>query len=513
MENNQYSYINRRFYASIFCALFSTLLFAFEGDIVSHLNFKKLPALNNLPTDEIQKVYQDKDGFIWLASRYGFYQYDGYEATLYKSNLYAPGLLTNNNILCLVDDYKHNLWIGTQEGLNILNKKTGEIRKILAPEIPNNVVSCLLVTRDHSVWLGTDSGLCKYIAEKDSFVVYHREQTDGVLDYTAIKSLFEDSEGDLWIGTWSSGLYRYVPSTGKFYAYPQLNERNSAHVIYEDTNKNIWVGSWNCGLFKLNNPKDLQRVSYVNYRHKLGDNISLSDDIVYDISEDLNTNTLWVGTRSGLSIMSNDTPGHFINYKSRGSSHYISCDEINSIIRDNSGMMWLGSIGGGVLNADTHQSMFTFHSLNFADDDIPTTSVRSLFTDSDNNIWMGIGTYGLACLEYATGKLKSHSQMPEFTGMTIPTVFSVVQRKGSGEIWFGTYDGGIFAYHKGQRVRNLTPENCKFLGSSCVSALYEDKYANCWVGTRGSLGVQLADGNSFLFENMSFVDGLSLIHI
>lgn len=86
-------------------------------------------------------------------------------------------------------------------------------------------------------------------------------------------------------------------------------------------------------------------------------------------------------------------------------------------------MMWLGSIGGGVLNADTHQSMFTFHSLNFADDDIPTTSVRSLFTDSDNNIWMGIGTYGLACLEYATGKLKSHSQMPEFTGMTIPTVF------------------------------------------------------------------------------------------
>ena len=173
-------------------------------------------------------------------------------------------------------------------------------------------------------------------------------------------------------------------------------------------------------------------------------------------------------------------------------------------------MMWLGSIGGGVLNADTHQSMFTFHSLNFADDDIPTTSVRSLFTDSDNNIWMGIGTYGLACLEYATGKLKSHSQMPEFTGMTIPTVFSVVQRKGSGEIWFGTYDGGIFAYHKGQRVRNLTPENCKFLGSSCVSALYEDKYANCWVGTRGSLGVQLADGNSFLFENMSFVDGAQL---
>ena len=88
MENNQYSYINRRFYASIFCALFSTLLFAFEGDIVSHLNFKKLPALNNLPTDEIQKVYQDKDGFIWLASRYGFYQYDGYINQIFTPPVY-----------------------------------------------------------------------------------------------------------------------------------------------------------------------------------------------------------------------------------------------------------------------------------------------------------------------------------------------------------------------------------------------------------------------------------------
>ena len=65
-----------------------------------------------------------------------------------------------------MDDYKHNLWIGTQEGLNILNKKTGEIRKILAPEIPNNVVSCLLVTRDHSVWLGTDSGCANILPKK-----------------------------------------------------------------------------------------------------------------------------------------------------------------------------------------------------------------------------------------------------------------------------------------------------------------------------------------------------------
>ncbi|MEY8685538.1 two-component regulator propeller domain-containing protein [Bacteroides sp. AN502(2024)] len=507
MKNKRYvELIIKNLILLVFSIQFSASLFASEDYLVTNLKFRQFPALNNLQSDEIQKIYQDKDGFIWLASRYGFYQYDGYETVLYKSNLYTPGLLTNNNILCLADDYEHNLWIGTQEGLNILNKKTGAIKKILSPTIPNNVISCLLVMRDHSVWLGTDSGLCKYDAKEDSFVVYNRELTGGVLDNTAIKSLLEDSEGDLWIGTWSSGLYRYVPSTGKFYAYPAINERNSAHVIYEDTNKNIWVGSWSCGLFRLDNPKNLKMVSYVNYRHKAGDDTSLSDDIVYDISEDLNTGTLWIGTRSGLSIMDKDASGRFINYKSSGSSHYIFCDEINTVLRDKTGMMWLGSIGGGVLAADTSQPMFASHCLDFADNDIPVTSVRALFTDSERNIWMGIGTYGLACLEAETDKLKSHSQIPEFAGMTIPTVYSVMQRRNGGEIWFGTYDGGIFIYRKGQKVKNLKVDNCTFLGNSCVSALYEDKHGNCWVGTRGSLGVLLANGKSFLFGPMTFAD-------
>ena len=484
------------------------LLFAIQDNLVTNLNFRHPSALRNLPTDEIQKVYQDKDGFIWLATRYGFFQYDGYQSTLFKSNLYTPGLLSNNNVTCLADDDDHNLWIGTQEGVNVLNKKTGEITKYLNPTITHDVISSLLVTSDHSVWIGTDGGLCRYIPGKNSFVMYDSENTGGVLRNTSIKSLFEDSEGDLWIGTWASGLYRYSPITGKFYAYPRLNERNSAHVIYEDSNKNIWVGSWAGGLIRLVHPKDLTRISYISYRHQAGDHTSLSDDIVYDINEDLNTQTLWVGTRSGLSIISTNTPEGFINYKSKGSPYHIPCDEINSIMRDKSGTMWIGSIGGGVLMIDTHQPMFALHNLNLADSEIPTTAVRSLFADPEGNLWMGIGTYGLACQEYVTGKLVSHSQMPEFSGMTVPTVYSVVYRKLTGEIWFGTYDGGIFVYKKGQKVKNLTPDNSKFIGnSSCVSALYEDKEGNCWVGTRGELGVQLANGEGMMLKAMKFQDG------
>lgn len=192
--------------------LFNFTLLSATEEVIYNLKFKQLSAPHSLPTNEVQKVYQDRDGFIWFATRNGLCQYNGYETTLYKSNLYSPDLLTTNSITCLVDDNNNNLWIGTSEGLNVMDKRTGEIKKYKAPSISNNVVSALCVTRDNTLWVGTDNGLCRYVPEKDTFVVCGDEFGDGRLRYVTIKSLLEDSDGDLWIGTWAQGLFRYSPT-------------------------------------------------------------------------------------------------------------------------------------------------------------------------------------------------------------------------------------------------------------------------------------------------------------
>lgn len=505
------SLYNLLFFWVLFLAFVPVLLSAAENEVIHHLRFKQLSASHFLPTNEVQKVYQDKEGFIWIATRNGLCRYNGYETTLYKSNLYSPDLLTNNNISCLADDNNGRLWIGTAEGLNALDKRTGQIKKYKFPAIPANVVSALCVTRDNILWVGTDYGLCYYVAEKDSFIVCGKEFGGGSLQNATIKSLTEDSDGDLWIGTWAQGLFRYSPSVGKLEVYPQINERNSAHVIYEDSNKDIWVGSWEYGLFKLQHPKDMSQVSYRCYMHDNKDATSLSDNIVYDISEDINTHTLWVGTRRGLSILKLDEPDTFVNYQSGKSDYLLPSDEINSILRDSQNNMWLGAIGGGVLMADTRQPFFTSHTLYFGNEDIPVTSVRRIFADTDRNLWIGVGTYGLACKEYATGELKMYTHLPEFSEVSsLPSLFAVTQRKKSGEIWFGMYDGGIYVYKKGEKVRHLFPENCDFLASYCVSALYEDREGNCWVGTRGGLGVSLADGTGYRFHKMKVSDSLTI---
>lgn len=504
------NFFGRLAFSVLFLVFMPNLLFAVEEDIIYHLKFKQLSAPHFLPTNEVQKVYQDKEGFLWFATRNGFCRYNGYETTIYKSNLYSPELLTNNNITCLTDDNNYCLWIGTAEGLNVLDKRTGKIKKYFAPDLSNNTISSLCLTRDNTIWIGTDWGLCRYLPEQDSLMICGDDFVEGKLKDITVKSLVEDSDGDLWIGTWSQGLFRYSPSSGKLETYPKINDQNSAHVIYEDSDKNIWVGSWEHGLFRIDNPKDMEHVSYICYQHENGNETSLSDNIVYDISEDIKTHTLWVGTRSGLSILKLDEPKSFINYKSGKATYRIPSDEINSIMRDKQGNMWIGTIGGGVLMADTRPPLFSLHTLHFGDEDIPATAVRTLFADSERNLWIGVGTYGLACKEYATGELKMYSHLPEFSEFTsFTSLYSVVQRKKSGEIWFGLYNGGICVYRKGEKIRILSPDNCDFVTSHTVSALYEDEDGNCWVGTRGGLGVSMADGSSFRFGKMNFSDSLS----
>ena len=101
------------------------------------LHFEKFQSLETLPTNEIQQLYTDREGYVWLATSSGLFRFDGYKSVIYKSNFHTPDLLVNNTINCVVEDYDNNLWIGTMKGVNRLNKKTGAITNV--PEALNDI--------------------------------------------------------------------------------------------------------------------------------------------------------------------------------------------------------------------------------------------------------------------------------------------------------------------------------------------------------------------------------------
>lgn len=479
---------------------------------VSLLGFENSSVLNGMPNKDVQSIYQDADGYLWISTRNGLFQYDGYSIITYKSNLIHPDLMTSNNVFCVAEDSVHRLWIGTYSGLNMLDKRTRKMTKVNDPSMNGNSISRICVTRKGEILFATDRGLYEYREEENTFVAYGPGNTGGVLPQTSIKALMEDDRGDLWIGTWSEGLYRREHATGKYYRYPRLNEQNSAHALYQDSRGEIWVGTWRGGLVLLKDAYDFEKLRPVVYRHRSGSTGSLSDDIVYAISENEVTGDLWIGTRKGLSLMrlADRYEGNedFRNYVPNAPEKSIESDEVTSLVRDRQGLMWVGMIGGGVFKVNTRKADFVWDRLEDARRMLGTTSVRSMLMDEDGLLWMGIGTYGLAVRERGkNGGFTYCNRLPEFSGCPfITTVMAIMEYSVDKHIWVAAYDDGVYEIDKNapvnQRVKHYLPEDSPWLVGSCAYYVYEDSGHNLWFATRNGISMRTAGGEAVRFDSL-----------
>lgn len=505
----------------LFLVSFLFVTFSLPGECNS-LTFKQLSTLNGLPTNEVLKIFQDKTGFIWIATSSGLCKYDGYQIKNFRrdpnSGIVArENLLAGSSILCINEDNNHCLWIGTSSGLFIMDRTTGEIRKIQNELLVNNYIASIVVTKNNNIFIGTDTGLFKYLPENDTFIFYNSGNSQGVVNDITVKSLIEDSRGCLWIGTWSSGIFRYDPGNDKFVEYPRINSRNSGHVIFEDSKKRIWIGTWGEGLLLLNNPYNLDNLGLTSFRQNQAIKNGISDNFIYAISEDLNKGNIWIGTRGGLSIINPDnlTAG-FKNYYPDNSENSISFNEVNSVIRDNSGMMWLGMLGGGVNTVKTKCPDFTINRLDDVKKIFSTNSVRSILVDNDGLVWMGLGSFGLFVNDRIKNKTIHFQDLNDFRDIKkMPTITSIIQSKKSGNIIFGTYGEGLLIYDKyaenGKRIKNIKTLTNAWLGNNSIYSLDEDGSGRIWIGTRQGIYVSNSDGSGFSMDSI-IVDGQDFTH-
>ena len=477
------------------------------------LVFEILNTTDGLPTNEVQKTYQDKEGFLWFATRNGLCKYDGYQITVYNSNQHKPKTLTSNLVFDVTDDNTGNLWIGTHNGIDRFNKLSGKFEPIEIKGNTSKMVLCVLATKSNEIWIGLNDGLFKYDADEDAFVHHSLRGIGNIAITSPVKSIIEDSSGRLWIGTASNGLYRYSRSNNIFYNYPRLDEGNSVHAIYEDSKKNIWIGTWGEGVHLLEFHHNMENIQWKTYKHDANDAASIPDNYIYDICEDINTNTFWIGTRGGLSILQHSHSTSFINWSSNHETNQLPCNEINSIQRDSKDNIWLGSMGGGVLFTNTKKAMFDSVDIGIAE--APSNTIRAIFSDTNNTIWLGIGSHGIAQYDSSSDKIISQSSIPGFDGMRHLTINDINQRH-SGEMLFATYGEGLWVYERG-KLTTYTLENSEFISNNRIQSLHMDRNNNCWIGTRYGLGVWLDDNSGFTFNdiiiNSTPLESLSIIDI
>src|SRR5690606_32885531 len=108
------------------------------------------------------------------------------------------------------------LWIGTFEhGLDLLDINTGKVIRHYTAEnragaLRNNFIFNCYQTRDGRILLATGQGLYEYVKTEKNFRLF-----DGFPEHIFYTTLFEDSQGTIWAGTWRDGLYYVNPKTGR----------------------------------------------------------------------------------------------------------------------------------------------------------------------------------------------------------------------------------------------------------------------------------------------------------
>ena len=271
------------------------------------------------------------------------------------------------------------------------------------------------------------------------------------LPFDRIFALFEDSEGDLWVGTGGSGLVSlkdglFTTTTSR----EGLTDR-VALPVFEDHNGAIWVGTNGGGLNRLINGH------LSSFTTKNG----LSGDIVLSIAEDAENN-LWVSTRKGLNRIKNGKVTVF------DQTSGLPGDIVLCLYRDRHGVLWAGSRGG--LSRFDGKRFRTYTTT----DGLSSNYVLSLYEDWNDILWIGTGTGGLN--RFKDGRFMSYTTK---AGLSNNSVWCI-SGDADGTIWVGTSGGGLNRFKNGKFTSYTVQEG---LIDDQLFQIFSDSDGYLWISS------------------------------
>lgn len=447
------------------------------------LYFEAFGYTRGLPSNEVRRMHKDREGLLWLATQNGLIRYDGYVFKPFRCEAGSPQPLKSNFISTIADDDKY-LYVGTNNGLSYLDKSTLTIHTP-PQEIFRNVTINKIIPRRDTIWMATSHGL--YSCDRDSWALTkHDIVKDGVFEN--IKDIIIDSNGDMWIGVISKGLFRYNFDSEEFVFYTKGNCSDFAHVLYEDADKSIWVGSWDGGLTRIQHPESPRTARYTTFRTKPNAPYSIASDIVYTIRQDAVSGDLWVGGRYGLSILKKPfEKGHFENYVFDGKVGNLTNNDISDIYQDENSVMWLATIGGGLCKVDLKKaSTILYDPLSRIATGLNTRYVMAVHADGKGRLWLGLKSKGLVIYDPSTGEYTPSAAIRALKNIpSTAKIISICSFKSGEELLLAAEMGDLYhvVLQNGVPVssRRIRAGANSFVGYNYVNTIFQDRQKRIWV--------------------------------
>ena len=455
--------------------------------LIPDMKFRRLDTRDGLSNSQINDIFQDSKGFIWIATSYGLNRYDGYRFRTFYSDVNDTTTLRNNYVNDIWEDYAGRLWL--RQGMNfcVFDPKTETAVRtpstLLAKMGIKGGLDRVYIDKHKNFWVKTyDDGLYYYNPKtKQKTLTKYGYSEDEFPKEFWISSFaeFDDllmmvsSDGDLMAvdGTQGKVVWRdkHIPQHG--------GAQQASYKLFIDNYDNTWVIS--SERTYIHHAKENKWYDSINDFFAATGISGLPENLlVWDVIMD-QRNWLWLATdHEGLLVVDpqNKEIKQFLSNKFDQTT--LSENTVKTLMLDKAGNMWIGAYRNGLNQYIESQAGIKTVELG----DINTT-----VEGKDGFYWLGTDNRGIIRYNPATEESEVLDKSTSgFASNTMVASFC----SHDGALWFGTYNGGLIEIDPDGRVTNYLVSGAdEGLLNNNIWSVTEDKWGDIWIGTLGS-GVQ-----------------------
>ena len=489
----------------------------------------------SISNNYISSIVEDEFGNLWIGTFNGLNQFNpnrsGSHFVKYYFDKNNTNSLSDNIIWGIAESKseKNKLWLGTANGLTILNTETKSFSRINIPN-PDNLqfgkgtgtVVEEIVDGESVIWINSYAGMLRYNVTRNRFDRFLSEKDNpNSLTSNQVNNIIKDRSGVLWIAT-DNGLSYFSQKSIKFNNSLLFSDRSvdlnkldklNVKAITKSSDRTLWIGTDN-GLYFSSN---------VNGKLLLKKYSALSSENIWSLTAG-NSNDLWIGTYGSglfhLNYKTNQLTGHDIL---RGVIKSTSRNFVKSVFKDDKNNLWIGYWGVGLakLNLSTGKVQNWLHQKDNMNS-LSHDDVWTIFQDSKKRIWIGTNGGGLNLYDESNGGKFSHYSFKEGSknSLSSNSVYSIVESKNKNVgnnntiLWIGTSNGLNKLVINNPDSKNISQSDVKVtfyttkdgLTDNSIKSIVEDENGNLWLGT--SSGITLFDLSKNTFTNFSTSDGV-----